>query len=385
MSEEVLQIDYWEYSIGKRSGLHHKIIGSSGEPKRIHINHTPQHHREQVQAFQNAYRQKHELVALVRHNNNKNTSKTTNTTTTTRTTITSSFGDDNTTKSDFTAGKKNNNNNSQKPKKKEKKSEVIVLPEEKEETEAKLILPTSPLEVAENINKLQSLTQDFSPEWSRLKLQKTFILQPDTRIYYSSSITLERANHLASHRQINEEVKYPLEQSAYEKSKQTDDELLGFYAKTNVSFDKGITITQIKTYVAGEAYDSTKQSCETYGKIFSKMLLCCIEKQCNVMVIQLESSLAPRKVLENAWATIAQDIKKQNLDITTHFIGDENYKTFQDAIKISDEDKTLFVIFNDMRYVLNQKSMFHNVSSLPLQICNLTNMHMSKDCNFCVH
>ena len=368
---ETLKIDHWIYTIGERGGLYHQMEGHS--PKRIHHSHPPQHHQEQVKQFQDAYRKKHGLPPLTRFE----TLQKAQTTSTkqeckqlTKQLQTLSVADTkcnevktnakcNELKTDGLTVKTNPKARSSI---KGHRSNVAVL-----ELKNELQFPQSIFDIADNINKLQ--LHQFVPSWVQLQLARVFQLQQQTRCYYSHQQNWKQAQELTLYRSISPEIGFP----EVEQAEIKEHDLLGYYAHVLVSFDDGNHVHELHTYTISEHV-----VCQKYDVLFARMLVCAMEMQCNRICLDNNGSLHSKTIWKPSWDKLQQQVTSQSIDMTFELID-------KLEAKMCDTETTLFVTFQDANYLLNNKSMFFNVSSLPLHTCALSNLELGKEKCFHVH
>jgi hypothetical protein len=389
-STEELVIEPWIYTIGKRGGLYHQYITRQNPPTRIHRSHPPAAHQPFVNKFQEEYLKKEGLVLLKRS---------------TKEDIDKLQSHQPTPQKPFLSIKNEPQQESSQKRQESKKIEkprikqeirkisrkskpnvedpIVVI----EDTSKAIVLPCNTLEITDNINKLQSNSIKLVPDWVQMHLSRVFHTQPESKIYYTSDTKKKDVKRLATERLLCEKDTCLVQKAFFTESIQKS--IIGIYTKSQVSFDNGITIQDVHTYIAYEPcpFNALLNS-------LSRILLCAIHIKAKHICVDIESSQCGIATLVPVFEQLWSHVKKQNLSIQLQFIGKKKseiqeiwkdaitYMTLEEALKKQDPIKTLFVSFFDMRYVLHPKSVFHNISSVPLQTYGLTNLHLLDEKNY---
>lgn len=414
-----LQIDYWIYTIGDRGGLYHQSVNKEGKPqgeiKRIHNSHPPIEHRTLVKEWQDKYLNEKGLVLPKRYNPKNPKTPVVKTLENKSIAIelkSSKKKPSHKKKSSekkqiriSKVSKKKSNNLSEKQIElllAEPKQEQIVCDEK---TRKCILIPSSKEFVFENTNKLTRINNKFLPEWVSLNLSEYTTQNSNTQIYYSNDIDIEQAKTYGTERLLSEDNTTNMQMLGFTESYYCSKEslnplkgLLGFYCDADVSFDEGKTKHKLHIYQAAEP-KVKKDFRPIYEQIFAKMFLCAItNKNINNICLQIDNCINDKEAMDEiciALLAILRNVKT----ITLHFISTTNeqcynsiktefatkiFKNLEEAVKSEDLTNTMFASLCDMRFVLS-KSVFSNVSSLPLHIYGLTNNSFLHEETFVIH
>lgn len=360
-----LKIGHWTYYIGLNGGLWHQYENKS-EIKRLHRTHLPKAHEDMVIEWQDKIHDEYGFHRVIRDQpipipiiENKN--------------------DDNIVVTEQKPKKQSRRKKSIKRSNPKKKSD-------KDDEQSLKPIPKNMEEARTNINNLQRLTGSIlCPGWAQLKLMSHYEeIQSSLKVYHDASMNLNMIQKCLHERIIphTEHGPYHVEQPFYDLQLDKSRLQYGLYSLAYVSFNEGSTIHTIKTFQAVEPINNIKP--DMINNILAQIYLCAVNEECNTVIIDFDSWQGQDKnLLTTAFNNILSNLKKKS-KINTQFIGqkmniqdhDGLFATFEESIT-KDLNKTLYVSFINPRFVIQEHSMFKNISSCFLTTCTFTNSYFN--------